>query len=81
MKTLLLAMVEKLIAAILASDWSLLKDQVSALLDKDLPGEQKHAIVLERMRDFGSVFATWFLDIAIKMAYARLAGKALEETK
>lgn len=79
MKTILLAMVEKLIAAILASDWELLKAQVSALLDEDLPGTEKHAIVLERMRDFGSVFASWFLDIAIKMAYAKLAGKSLEK--
>lgn len=79
MKTILLALLEKTIAAIMSKDWELLKSEVQRLLDKDIPGEEKHQIVLKNMYDFGSVFAGWFLDIAIKMAYAKLANKPLME--
>lgn len=77
MKTILLALLEKTIAAIMSKDWDLLKTEVQHLLDKDIPGEEKHQIVLKNMYEFGSAFATWFLDIAIKMAYAKLANKPL----
>lgn len=79
MKTLLVALLERTIAAILAKDWNLVLYRVHWLMNADLSGEDKHRRVIEELRSMGNTLATWLLDIAIKAAYAKLAKKGVTQ--
>lgn len=74
MKTILLALLEKTIAALLAGDWGQVKAWVETYMMADLPGEEKRRIVFEQLRKLGVDCATWLLYAAIEVAYGRIKG-------
>lgn len=74
MKTLLLALLEKTIAALLAGNWGQVKAWVESYMRSDLPGDQKRQLVFEQLRKLGVDSATWLLYAAIEIAYGRIKG-------
>lgn len=79
MKEILFFVVYQAVKTLLNADWGMVQREVSTLIDTDLQGAQKHAIVIGALRAKGVVWATWVLDIAIKVVYARLVNKPLLE--
>ena len=75
MKSLWTALLYKAMQALFAKDWNSIVSQVQALLNSDIPGEQKRQIVFDTLRSFGIDAASWLLYAAIELAYGKLKEK------
>ncbi len=75
MKSFWIALAKKAVAAYFDKDWNSIVSQVQALLNSDIPGEQKRQIVFDTLRSFGIDAASWLLYAAIELAYGNLKEK------
>lgn len=76
MNSLLLGLLERTIAALLTRlaeiDLNHVKDEVMTLWNADMPGDEKRAIVFNRLRGLSQQGASWLLYAAIEIVVGKI---------
>lgn len=76
LKNLWLGLLRRAMAALLGVHWAEVKNSVQALMDSELPNEEKRRLALLQLRIMGADVANWLLSAAIEVAYGELKDRA-----